>query len=415
MTAPRPILRGVGCCALLAVVMACPGNGWAATEKVLYSFQGGTDGASPNGPLLADAAGNLYGTTVEGGSAACSAGCGTVFKLSPPAQNAGVWTEEVLYRFQGGSDGAAPASGLIADSAGNLFGTTLGGGSKGSDGIVFELSPPVSPGGRWTESVLYRFQGGDDGKYPMGRLIFDAAGNIYGTTIFGGGRENGGIAFQLSPPARTGVAWSETVLHRFRVEDGLDPMSGVILGPHGTLYGTTRSNTVFKLAPPPPGASKWTFQLIHLFSGSHDPSQLCAVIRKGGVLYGSSLLGGGTNAGTVFQLERQGGVWSATTLHSFIAASDGEEPCAILISDSAGALYGTSVGNDADSFGSVYRLTPPFDPAGQWSFTVLYLFSGGNDGSAPNDGVIFARGHALYGVTQAGGAAKQGTIFKIVP
>jgi len=159
--------------------------GVVPSERVLYSFRGGSDGSSPQGALVADKAGNLYGTTAEGGSSNCVSGCGIVFQLSPPATSGGSWTETVLYRFLGGTDGAAPGSDLIFDAAGNLYGTTMGGGDASSDGTVFQLTPPAQ-GGPWTETVLYRFAGGADGKAPLSGLVFDKVGNLYGTTLFGG-------------------------------------------------------------------------------------------------------------------------------------------------------------------------------------------------------------------------------------
>jgi uncharacterized repeat protein (TIGR03803 family) len=159
--------------------------GSGSSEKVLYSFSGGSDGANPVGALVADKAGNLYGTTSQGGSSNCTAGCGIVFELTPPATRGGVWSETVLCRFTGGSDGAAPESNLTFDAAGNLYGTTASGGGASHAGTVFELAPPSTQGGAWTETVLYSFAGGSDGKSPVAGLVFDAAGNLYGTTFFG--------------------------------------------------------------------------------------------------------------------------------------------------------------------------------------------------------------------------------------
>jgi uncharacterized repeat protein (TIGR03803 family) len=394
----------------------------AATEKVLYSFQGGSDGAEPNGPLVADAAGNLYGSTGIGGSGSCGEGCGTVFQLSAPAQPGGAWTKTVLYSFQGGSDGAAPESDLIFDAAGNLYGTTLKGGDKGSDGTVFELSPPAQPGGAWTETVLYRFQGGDDGEYALPGLIFDQAGNLYGTTVFGGGRQNAGIVFELSPPAQPGGTWTETVLHRFgHRNDGSDPMAGVVLNKKGAVYGTTITGTVFKLKPPAPGQTDWTEKTIHQFQGGGDAgSRPCGLITgKQRVLYGVTTLGGSpANAGTIFQLTPPGPPgehWKLSNLYSFTGGNDGGLPCGVLTTDRHGNLYGVALGNGADIPGTVFKLAPPAQPGGAWTFTTLDVFGGGSDGFGPNGGVIFGKGGALYGTTGGGGAFGKGTVFKVVP
>jgi uncharacterized repeat protein (TIGR03803 family) len=162
------------------------GTALGSGEKVIYNFKGGSDGAAPFSGLIADSAGNLYGTTADGGGTYCNGqGCGTVFELTPPATQGGAWTETVLYSFQGGNAAAGPEASLIFDAAGNLYGTTYGGGAS-SDGTVFQLTPPATQGGSWTETVLYSFKGGSDGEYPVASLIFDPAGNLYGTTVFGG-------------------------------------------------------------------------------------------------------------------------------------------------------------------------------------------------------------------------------------
>jgi uncharacterized repeat protein (TIGR03803 family) len=418
MTRAKPLLHW---CAVLIAIVVCGSSALATTEKVLYSFQGGSDGAEPYGPLVADAAGNLYGTTGIGGSGSCAEGCGTVFQLSLPAQPGGAWTKTVLYSFQGSSDGAAPESDLIFDAVGNLYGTTVSGGGKSFHGTVFELSPPAQPGGAWTETVLYRFQGGDDGKYPGAGLIFDQAGNLYGTTIFGGGRQNAGIAFELSPPAQPGGAWTETVLHRFgHRNDGLDPWAGVILNQKGAVYGTTITGTVFKLKPPAPGQADWTEKTIHRFHGGGDVgSRPCDLIRGKGALYGVTTLGGSpSNAGTIFQLSPPGARserWKQTKLYSFTGGNDGGLPCGVLTADRHGNLYGVALGNGADIPGTVFKLAPPAQPGGAWTLTTLHVFGGGNDGFGPNGGVIFGKGGALYGTTGGGGASGNGTVFKVVP
>jgi uncharacterized repeat protein (TIGR03803 family) len=236
---------------LLAIFLATASLAANASDKVLYSFEGGDDGANPEAALIADRLGNLYGTTTDGGGAAC--GCGVVFELSPPARQGGDWTEAVLYRFQG-PEAATPAAGLIFDQDGNLYGTTVHGGTD-NDGTVFKLTPPSAPGGSWTETTLYEFRGGNDGSYPVASLVFDKAGNLYGTTLFGGGRPQVGIVFQVSPPTVPGGSWTETVLHRFGHgrRDGADPQGALLVDNRGVLYGTTMTGVVFKLIPPAPG------------------------------------------------------------------------------------------------------------------------------------------------------------------
>jgi uncharacterized repeat protein (TIGR03803 family) len=195
---------------------------------MLHAFHGGTDGANPHAGVISDSNGVLYGTTWRGGGTGCvsSLGCGTVFKLTPPAAGQTKWTKEILYRFQGGSDGEAPFAGLVLDSKGALYGTTLAGGASFGLGTVFKLKPPVPPATQWTEKVLYRFTGtGNDGDGPQAGLIFDSEGALYGTTTGGGGPANCGTVFKLTPPAAGLTQWTETVLYSFTgTGDGCLPL-----------------------------------------------------------------------------------------------------------------------------------------------------------------------------------------------
>ena len=398
---------------IAAVPFTCSAVVSGSSEKVLYSFSGGSDGANPAGALVADKAGNLYGTTSQGGSSNCTAGCGIVFELTPPATRGGMWSETVLCRFTGGSDGAAPESNLTFDAAGNLYGTTAGGGGASHAGTVFELAPPSTKGGAWTEKVLYSFAGGSDGESPVAGLVLDAAGNLYGTTFFGG-TTNAGTVFQLMPPATEGGAWTEKVLHTFgRGNDGLDPQAGLIVDNRGALYGTTITGTVFKLAPP-----AWSEKVLFNFTGGgSNGSWPCAPISRQGSLYGLTRLGGSqSNTGTAFQLSpASGGAWTETTLYSFTGGDDGGEPCGTLIFDQAGNLYGTASGNGQNIPGTVFKLTPPSAPGGAWTETTLHKFGGSNDGLSPLAGVIFGKGGALYGTTSGGGSSGGGTVFTVVP
>ncbi len=214
------------------------------TESVLYRFRGGSHGDYPSGSLIMDEAGNLYGTTDNGGRSSCPNGCGVVFKLAPDGNDGG-YTESILYRFRGGTDGDEPSS-LIMDSSGNLYGTTNSGGRRSCGngcGVVFKLAPDGNGG--YTESILYRFRGGTDGDGPFGSLIMDGAGNLYGATFFGG--TNGsrreryyvgdGVVFKLAPDGSGG--YTESVLYRFRGgSDGDNPIGGLIMDSSGNLYGT---------------------------------------------------------------------------------------------------------------------------------------------------------------------------------
>jgi uncharacterized repeat protein (TIGR03803 family) len=274
------------------------GGGWA--EKVLHNFNG-TDGEHSDASLIFDAAGNLYSTTYEGGAY----GGGTVFELTPKA--GGGWVEKVLHNFGSGPDGAQPQTGLIFDAAGNLYSTTYNGGANG-EGTVFELMPKA--GGGSTEKVLYSFEGGTDGINPIGELIFDAAGNLYGTTYWGGTHAYGTV-FELTPNA--GGGWTEKSLHGFPNNfgtEGSNPVAGVILDAAGNLYGTTNygggaspgNGTVFELRPTAGGS--WEFGLLHSFDGTDGSSSsyVSLIVDAAGNLYDTTGGGGAYGGGTVFEI-----------------------------------------------------------------------------------------------------------------
>src|SRR5208283_2961212 len=232
---------------VLALIPLSIQSAWAQTETVLYNFcsQGVNclDGGGPAAGLIMDKEGDLYGTTAFGGAYGIDCdpfpqGCGTVFQLNPSG------TETVLHSFaNNGTDGFYPFAGLIMDANGNLYGTTNEGGAHGY-GTAFELSPPTRKGGGWTETILHSFaSNGADGLHPRAGLIMDAKGNLYGTTPGGGSYGSGGTVFEISPPAKKGDAWTETVLHSFTCPqgsgcaDGILPVAGLIMDANGDLYG----------------------------------------------------------------------------------------------------------------------------------------------------------------------------------
>jgi uncharacterized repeat protein (TIGR03803 family) len=294
-------------------------TGWS--ETVLLTFNG-KNGAYPSGALLADGAGNLYGTTEEGGNNKCPSrvGCGVVFELSPPSAGQTKWTETVLFSFHK-SDGAAPLAGLIADGAGNLFGTTYEGGMT-DHGLAFELSPPVAGRTAWTETVL-RYFGATNGKGPSGVLLADGAGNLYGTTNGGGKNRTGcpgdkgcGVVFELSPPATGQTTWTETVLYVFKGTDGEVPTGGLVADGVGNIFGTAAfggkskacasalgCGLVFELSPPAAGGTAWTETLLASFNGTKGQTPYGGLIRDGaGNLYGTTELGGTHGDGVVFEV-----------------------------------------------------------------------------------------------------------------
>lgn len=414
-------------CAIVALAMTTAGVNPAAaqTESVLYSFQGGLDGAQPVAGLI-DKAGNLFGTTGFGGST----GSGTVFELSPPSTPGGSWTETVLYSFQGGTDGSLPFSALIADPAGNLYGTTLAGGSVCAIcGTVFKLS---KRGGTWSETVLYNF-GYSDGANPFGKLLRDDDGNLYGTTV-SGGDYGAGTVYELSPPDRPHGAWEERVLYSFTGGiDGAGPIGDVIRDAAGRLYGTASSGgtgfgVVFRLRPAPKG-KPWAETVLYSFTGANDgaaPYDGVAFDGRGN-LVGVASIGGDPSCanggcGTVYQLTAPrgpSGTWSENTLYAFTGGLDGAQPLAKPTVDGKGNLFGTTSFDGAaypcyPSCGTVYELVPPTSGS-TWTETTLYDFGGGSDGSAPQAGLVLGKGGVLYGTTLSGGDSGVGTVFEIVP
>jgi uncharacterized repeat protein (TIGR03803 family) len=375
-------------------------NGDPWKETVLYVFKGHAenDGATPEGGLVIDEAGNLYGVTGYGGDGSCTllggaVGCGTVYELSPPAKQGDPWTETVLYSLKGGKDGYVAIGDLVFDKAGNLYGATLFGGGKGTTcdslyggqcGTVFELSPPKTTGGKWTERVLHSFAGGTDGADPTGGLVLNGKGAIYGTTQVGGyhqgvcdrgnGYEGCGTVFALKPPAQEGGNWSESVLWRFEgtPNDGLGPNGRLALDSSGSLYGTT-------------------------------------------------IGGGGYEDGVVFELNppiKNGNRWKESLIHVFTGAKDGQGPWAGLVQGATGSFYGSAGGSPSHG-GLLFEMKPPTGDVGTWSFDVICSFTGSPYGYDPLE-LTIVKGGAIFGVTLSGGSGQAcqggcGTVFRAAP
>jgi uncharacterized repeat protein (TIGR03803 family) len=267
------------------------------TETVLHTFTGGADGAQPYSEVTFDQAGNMYGTASSGGSLNCNSGCGVVYKMTP---SAGGWTQSIIYNFTGGDAGQYPSGGLIFDHLGNLYGAA-GGGGTGS-GIIYKLTP--SNGG-WTETVLHNFQGATDGGGPTYTLTADASGNLYGVT-YGGGPQGGGTAYEYSPSN----GGTFTVLHAFGISYGepATPSGTPIFDSAGNLYGTTAYGgylftdfgSVYKLSPSGGG---WTETDLYVFEGGRDGMfPFCSpVFDAQGNLYGTASQGG-IGDGTVWRI-----------------------------------------------------------------------------------------------------------------
>jgi uncharacterized repeat protein (TIGR03803 family) len=418
---------------VVAILVVTPGA-WSQTKyQTLHRFQErygrSKDGLGPVAGLTFDRAGNLYGTTESGGAHSN----GTVFELTP--NSSGGWTESVLYSFCSLTkcqDGEQIFTGVIFDQAGNLYGTTTHGGIH-DWGTVFQLSP--NSNGGWTEKVLYNFcslSKCSDGSQPESGLIFDQAGNLYGTTASGGegsGNDEGTV-FELEPNANG--SWTESVLHSFNGPDGLNPQASLILDAAGNLYGTTEyggtggggtagGGTIFELMPASGG---WTESVLYDFCSAENCADglepaASLIFDQTGNLYGTTVEGGAAcNCGVVFQLTLgQGGSWMEKVLHAF-TGGDGSYPSGSLVFDSTGNLFGTAHegGNltacPTGGCGVVFKLVP--ESKGAWHEAVLHDFMA-HPGALPAAGMIFDSAGNLYGTTNGYNSPFNGSVFEITP
>ena len=377
-------------------------------ETVLYNFEStSTDAAVPEGILNQDALGNVYGAAQDGG-----AGGGAIFELSPSATG---WTEQVLYGFTGSTDGKSPNGGLIFDASGNIYGTTGRGGSF-DDGVVFELSPTGT--GTYTETVLYNFTGSTDGEFPTGGIVSDSSGNLYGTTARGG-TDDDGVVFKLSFSTSTG--WTEKVLYSFTdASDGAVPDAGIVADAAGNLYGTTfiggnstcNCGTVFRLTR----AAGFRFTVLHQFNGFDGSNPLSNLtFDSAGNAFGSAFQGGTKGYGTIYELTpTTEGYWKPTILHSFTAGYDGASPLAPITLDSSGNVYGTNDSGTQYAFGTAFELTPI--DGGGWNYVRLHAFTNGSDGGGPRSNLLLDASGNIYGTTATGGThLLGGTFYELTP
>lgn len=405
------------------------------TETVLYSFANNANGYNPVGSLVFDSAGNLYGTTSEGGNfAGCSTGCGVVFELSPGSD--GTWSENVPHTFTGGTDGANPFVGLVADGKGNFYGTTGdGGNSEIGAGTIYKLSP--KSGGGWTTTLVHLFSGGADGGNPYTNLIIDSSGNLYGTAHRGGAGTCGcGLVFKMSPTANG--SWTESVLQVFNSRNGSFPEGSLVFDSEGNLWSTTAFGgvtltlkgyercligqsfcgygTVFELSPTAKGL--WRETLVYLFKHASDGANPAAglVADSAGNFYGTTQIGGTPDGcdvggcGVVFELSpSRSGLWLETPLYAF-SNSDGAFPFAPLVFD-GGNLYGTTNQGGTSNCGVVFKLVPT---QSGWSESTVYDFNC-SDGGQPDSQLINDGSGNLYGTAPIGGANGVGVVFEITP
>lgn len=417
--------------AILSITMAAPAA-MAQSFNVVHSFTGGADGANPFSGLTADRGGQLYGTASRGGSpGVCQyeGGCGTVYRLTPHGSSL---LFSPLYTFTGSlNDGGYPESGVTIAPDGTLY---------GNSGVIYNLRPPASIPGSvfvpWTETLIYTFSYLPDGFGPSGHLAVDSAGNIYGTTEFGG-RSNGcgagglgcGSVYQLT---KSNGSWNRNVLYKFQgVADGGQPLGGVILDQSGNLYGTTPESfygnwccgAVFEVSP---SGSGWTETNLGTFSfattGENSYARL--IFDPAGNLYGVASSGGANGGGTVVELTPSSGGWSFNPLYSFTCTVCTYEsgPYGGLAMDSAGNLYGTTRNEGAYNMGSVFKLTPS---GGAWIYTDLHDFTGGSDGGLPDGDLLVDSNGNVFGTTYAGGQTAAncdnsvnyecGVVFEITP
>jgi uncharacterized repeat protein (TIGR03803 family) len=413
-----------------AMTMTLAAAAQAGQFKVLHEFKGKFDGSTPVAGLIQDSSGNLYGTTLGGGinnSNACTFGCGTVFELSP--NGSGLWTKTVLYYFTGKSDGGEPSASLVMDGAGNLYGTAQNGGTPQCGppgcGTVFELSPNGSGG--WTESTIYNFTPGAGGFSPIGLLL--DGGNLYGVAFLGGA--NYGVVYELSPG--TGGVWTETVLHTFENTDGAGPDSALYKDSSGNLFGTTQSGgvltgsckdfsgcgTVFELSPAAGGGWNFSEYSIPVTAKGFFPYGAVREDAEGN-LFGVTSGGGGTNSeGIMYKLTPITGVfggWTESVLHRF-DVTDGDNPVA-LIEDGNGGYYAAVEGGGETSCNGGCGLVVDMKQtsSGGWEEVILHRFTGLFDGYLPNPLYVDGNGN-IFGTAEGGGSTACpggcGTVFEI--
>jgi len=424
--------------ALALTILSIPNRATAQTETILYNFNGdGYDGSpyQPYSGVIFDSAGNLYGTTFQGGT---NHGHGAVYELSPIA--GGGWSETTLYSFgekKGSEEAYGPQANLVFDNAGNLYGARSTQGADG-DGMIFKLSPSGSGG--WTETGIVSFNS-KNGNYPESALIMDSAGNLYGTTDWGG--EYGeGTVFELSP---TSGGWTEKVIHNFKrsKEDGENPALGsLVMDAAGNLYGTTAGGganedpvcqygcgTVFEVSPT--GDGHWTEKLLYSFDDNGTDGLFPGagvILDAAGNLYGTTIQGGTGSCkigkevegcGTLFELSpAAGGTWTESILHSFQDNdTDGEYPQggAGLTMDASGNIYGTTGLGGTYNKGTAFKFSPV--EGGAWTESILHNFDdNGTDGYEPATTLVLDSSGNIYGTTAAGGNnGSGGTVYEITP
>jgi uncharacterized repeat protein (TIGR03803 family) len=392
--------------AILLLAVAALGQ---ARGQVLYSFPSdGPNGHFPTSLPLFDRSGNVFGIASLGGDD----GYGTAYELTVPL--GGVNNFSLIYTFSGAPEDEAPFGNIVSDAAGNIYGVAAGGTAGASS--VYELSPGA--GGIWTESVIYTFNNTGGGPWEAtAGLTIDAAGNLYGSSG-GGGAFGMGTIYELTPNADG--SWSETVLYSFNSSDGYAPSSALVFDASGNIYGTTSTGgiawgTVFELSPTSGGG--WTEKVLYSLPGSASLAVPNSPVwlDSAGNIFATAFGVGYPPHGAVFELTKGSkGSWTETTLHAFSGkGGEGAAPNSGLIADSDGNLYGTTYYGGTYGGGAIYVMKK--DVGGQWREKTIYSFQGKPDGLGPNWGLTFGPGGDLYGVTTGGGSFNSGTVYRVKP
>jgi uncharacterized repeat protein (TIGR03803 family) len=414
--------------ALFAFLIACVGQlANAQTYSVIHTFTNAPDGAVPYAGLTIDDAGNLYGTTSLGGyvgTAVCNEGCGTVFKM---AHTESGWTNAILYAFRPlPFDGVIPSSRVIFGPDGALYGNTYEGGAYYL-GTVFRLTPPSNPCNTapcpWKESFYSFTPDYLHGAGPIADVVFDRNGNLYGTTVLGGTEtcerspNACGVVYEIAAPVQQ---WQESVIHNYMQSTGSQPYAGIIFDNSGNIFGVTTAGgtddegTVYEMTQ---SGGSWTYNVLYNFTAQNDGSRPDGNLIQdaSGDLYGTTALAGSGGGGTVFELSPSGGGWTFSVIHSFTGT---EGPVDALTMDAGGNLYGTTYKDGAYGFGNVFKLSPS---NGSWVYTSLYDFTGGADGGNPLSNVTMDSAGNLYGTAAYGGSDRRlcgggcGVVWEITP
>jgi len=382
---------------VFAFAMAATTLAQGQTFTVLHNFTGGADGWAPTAGLTPGGAGTFYGTSSEGGAY----GYGNVFKL---VHHSGGWSLLPIYSFKNDYDGANPLSPVTIGPDGSLYGTTIG--YYDGQGTLYKLqpspTPPPSPLTPWQFTLLQTFSGLNGDQPLYGPLIFDQAGNLYGTTQFGGG--DWGTVWEASP---SGSGWTETVLAALTLPSN-GPYSNVAFDNAGNLYGTTGTGTyIFQLSP---NGSGWTTTILHTFDGRDGSLAYGGLVRdQAGNFYGATSDGGPGSSGVTYELSPSGGGWTFQVINYF--DSPGQGVFGELTLDAAGNLYGVRISGGAHDEGELFKLTPS---NGSWTLTDLHDFTAADGYFAYGSVVLDADGN-IFGTSQDGGAYGKGTVWEYTP